>query len=88
MRFDLKYFTHKTMDWPVWSHDNTFFSLETESGRLFHGGRDGAFIVFTKQYYSRVSHLPQNTVSLALPVKGLLPHTFSMAARMLARLQP
>ena len=41
-----------------------------------------------RRAYSRVSHLPQNTVSLATPVKGLLPQIFSMAARMLARLQP
>ena len=33
-------------------------------------------------YYNRVSHLPQNTVSLATPVNALFPQILSMAARM------
>lgn len=45
-------------------------------------------LLFYKKDYKRVSHFPQNTVSLAVAVNSPLPQIFSIAVRMLVRVVP
>lgn len=57
----------------------------------FRGNRvdmGDADIIHISGFYRRVSHFPQNTVSLGVPVNSLLPQILSIAVRIAVLVHP